>query len=196
MNSSGMNTATSEVLIEMTVKPIWRAPLNAACIGGSPCSMKRWMFSITTMASSTTNPTEMVTAISERLSMLKWHKYMKAKVPASASGTVMLAMNVGQNRRRNRKITITTSAMLSSSENCTSCTDARMVVVRSLISVSLTDGGIHFFELRQHGANAVHGLDHVGVGLLEDDDQHGAVGAGPAGDARVLGAVEWRGPGR
>ena len=70
MNSSGMKTATSEVLIEMTVKPIWRAPLKAACIGGSPCSMKRWMFSITTMASSTTNPTEMVTAIRERLSML------------------------------------------------------------------------------------------------------------------------------
>ena len=71
---------------------------------------------------------------------------MKAKVPASASGTVMLAMNVGQNRRRNRKMTITTSAMLSSSENCTSCTEARIVVVRSLISVSLIDGGIHFLS--------------------------------------------------
>ena len=70
MNSSGMNTATSEVLIEITVKPICRAPLKAACIGASPCSMKRWMFSITTMASSTTNPTEMVTAIRERLSRL------------------------------------------------------------------------------------------------------------------------------
>ena len=50
-----------------------------------------------------------------------------ANVPASASGTVMLAMNVGQNRRRKRKMTITTSAMLSSSENCTSSTEARMV---------------------------------------------------------------------
>ena len=114
---------------------------------------------------------------------------MKANVPASASGTVMLAMKVGQNRRRNRKITITTSAMLSSSENCTSCTEARIVVVRSLISVSLIDGRNPLLELRQHGANAVHRLDHVGVGLLEDDDQHGAVGAGPAGDARVLDAV-------
>ena len=33
-------------------------------------------------------------------------------------------------------MTITTSAMLSSSANCTSCTEARIVVVRSLISVS------------------------------------------------------------
>ena len=36
------------------------------------CPSSRWreMFSITTMASSTTNPVEMVSAISERLSML------------------------------------------------------------------------------------------------------------------------------
>ena len=65
-----MNTAIRERLIETTVKPICRAPFSAACIGGSPCSMKRWMFSITTMASSTTNPTEMVMAISDRLSRL------------------------------------------------------------------------------------------------------------------------------
>ena len=36
----------------------------------SPCSMKRKTFSMTTMASSTTKPTEMVIAISERLSRL------------------------------------------------------------------------------------------------------------------------------
>ncbi len=114
---------------------------------------------------------------------------MRANVPASASGTVMLAMNVGQNRRRNRKMTITTSAMLSISENCTSWTEARIVVVRSLISLSLTDGGIHRLELRQNGANPVHGLNDVGIRLLEEDDQHGAVGAGPAGDPRVFGGV-------
>ena len=36
MNRSGMNTATSERLIETTVNPIWRAPLSAACIGDRP----------------------------------------------------------------------------------------------------------------------------------------------------------------
>ena len=45
-------------------------------------------------------------------------------------------------------------------------------------------------ELRQHAANPVHGLNHVGIRLLEEDDQHGAVGAGPAGDAYIFGAVE------
>ena len=132
MNSNGMNTATSDALMEITVKPICRAPLKAACIGESPRSMKRWMFSITTIASSTTNPTQMVTAIRERLSILKWHKYINANVPDSASGTVTLAMNVGQNRRRNRKITITTSPIDNMSVNCTSSTEARMVWVRSI----------------------------------------------------------------
>ena len=35
----GMNTATSDRLIEITVKPISRAPRNAASTGCSPCSM-------------------------------------------------------------------------------------------------------------------------------------------------------------
>ena len=66
----GMKTATSEMLMERTVKPISSAPFSAACIGCSPASMCRAMFSITTIASSTTNPVEMVSAISDRLSML------------------------------------------------------------------------------------------------------------------------------
>ena len=38
--------------------------------GGMPSSMRRAMFSVTTMASSTTKPVEMVSAISDRLSRL------------------------------------------------------------------------------------------------------------------------------
>ena len=65
-----MNTATSEKVIEMIVKPICPAPFSAASNGLSPCSMYLTMFSIITIASSTTNPTEMVSAISEMLSRL------------------------------------------------------------------------------------------------------------------------------
>ena len=71
MNSSGMNAATSETLIEITVKPIWRAPSMAARSGECPFSMLRNMFSIITMASSTTKPTETASAISDRLSIEK-----------------------------------------------------------------------------------------------------------------------------
>jgi len=39
MNSSGMNTATSEKLIEMMVKPISPAPFMAAWVGDMPSSM-------------------------------------------------------------------------------------------------------------------------------------------------------------
>ena len=68
--SSGMNTATSESVIERIVKPISFEPLSAACIGFSPISMWRTMFSSITMASSTTKPTDSVSAISDRLSRL------------------------------------------------------------------------------------------------------------------------------
>ncbi len=68
MNSTGMNTASSETVMLMMVKPICLAPRSAASRGGTPCSMKRLTFSVTTIASSTTNPVAIVSAISDRLS--------------------------------------------------------------------------------------------------------------------------------
>ena len=69
IKSSGMKTATSDALIERTVNPISRAPRSAAWNDESPISWYRVMFSITTIASSTTKPVEIVSAISERLSI-------------------------------------------------------------------------------------------------------------------------------
>ena len=115
MNSTGMNTATSDTLIDMTVKPICRAPSNAACSGGLPCSMWRTMFSIITIASSTTKPTEMVSAISEKLSSAKPSNHIAASVPAIDSGTVTPAATVGTSRRMNSSTTSSTSATVISS---------------------------------------------------------------------------------
>ena len=70
ISNSGMKTAISDTLIDMTVKPISRAPLIADCSGVVPASRWRKMFSTTTIASSTTKPTAIVSAISERLSRL------------------------------------------------------------------------------------------------------------------------------
>ena len=39
MNSSGMNTAVSESVMEMIVNPISAAPSSAACMGVFPISM-------------------------------------------------------------------------------------------------------------------------------------------------------------
>ena len=60
------NTATSEMLMDRTVNPISSAPLSAACIGFMPASRCRVMFSMTTIASSTTKPVAMLSALSDR----------------------------------------------------------------------------------------------------------------------------------
>ena len=70
MARMGMNTAISDRLIAITVKPTSRAPAMAASKAGSPASRRRAMFSSTTMASSTTKPVAMVSAIRDRLSRL------------------------------------------------------------------------------------------------------------------------------
>ena len=133
-----MNTAMSDTLSETTVKPICFAPLSAAFIGVSPFSMKRTMFSIITIASSTTKPVAIVRAMSERLSNVKPASFITPNVPMIESGSAIAGITVAQNFRRKRKMTITTSTMVISSVNCTSCTDARIVAVRSVSTSSFT----------------------------------------------------------
>jgi len=70
MNKTGMNTAASDKVMETMVKPISREPASAARSGSSPISRWRKMFSSITMASSTTNPTDKIKAIIDRLSRL------------------------------------------------------------------------------------------------------------------------------
>ena len=104
------------------------------------------MFSIITMASSTTNPVEMVSAISDRLSRLYPSRYITPKVPTRESGTATLGIAVAARLRKNRKITRTTSATVSISSNCTSATDARIVVVRSVRMDTCTEEGNDAFN--------------------------------------------------
>ncbi len=97
-----MKAAISDTPMAITVKPIWRAPSRAARSGAMPRSRLRYMFSIMTMASSTTKPTDTASAISVRLLTENPAAHMAAQVPASDSGTVMPAAMVGVDRRRNR----------------------------------------------------------------------------------------------
>ena len=87
------------------------------------------MFSMTTMASSTTNPVEIVIAISDRLSKLKPSKYMTPNVPISETGTATLGMKLERTLRRNRKTTRMTNNTETINVISTSWTDARMVAV-------------------------------------------------------------------
>ena len=142
MNSSGMKAATSEMLIASTVNPICCAPSIAARNGVMPFSRLRKQFSIITMASSTTKPTETASAMSERLSIEKPATHIIAQVPASDSGTVTPAAIVAAARRRNRNTTSMTRTTVASSVSCMSKTLARMVLVRSERTEMSTPAGI------------------------------------------------------
>ncbi len=93
------------------------------------------MFSIMTMASSTTKPVPIVSAISDRLSSEKPANHITPKVAISDSGSATAAMMVARMVRRNSSTTSTTSTTLSTSVNCTSRIEARIVVVRSWTTV-------------------------------------------------------------
>ena len=90
------------------------------------------MFSSTTMASSTTNPVEIASAINDRLSRLYPARYITAKVPINESGTAMLGMMVARTVRRKTNTTRITRTTEISSVISISWTDARIVVVRSI----------------------------------------------------------------
>src|SRR5579863_6503009 len=67
-------------------------------------------------------------------------------------GTAILGIIVAQALRKNRNITITTSATVKSRVNSMSLTDARMVVVRLKLVLKVTVGGM---DALNSGINAL-----------------------------------------
>ena len=63
----GMNTAISTSVVAITAKSTCSDPRTAARSGGSPSSIRRWMFSSTTIVSSTTMPIASTSASSVRM---------------------------------------------------------------------------------------------------------------------------------
>ena len=99
------------------------------------------MFSTMTIASSTTKPVAMVSAISVRLLMEKPARYITPNVPMSDSGTTTLGMIVAGMLRRKTNVTSTTRPTANTSSCCTSDTEARMVSVRSLRTATVSVEG-------------------------------------------------------
>ena len=64
------------------------------------------MFSSMTIASSTTNPTDSVIAISDRLSIEKPHRYITANVPTSERGSARLGISVPEGTLRSSRMRI------------------------------------------------------------------------------------------
>ena len=116
----GAYTAASVMVMEITGPTISRAPCIAACTGGLPSSRCRWMFSTTTMASSTTSP--IAKTIASSVSRLKLNPAISIRLqtPISDSGMVTTGITTERNEARNRKITTITMMTASPSVFSTS----------------------------------------------------------------------------
>ena len=112
------------MVMAITGATISRAPSNAARTGVSPSSMWRWMFSTTTMASSTTRPIASTIASSVNRLIEKPQASIRAAVPISDSGMVTTGMMTARNVPRNRKITTMTITTASISVCFTSLMEA------------------------------------------------------------------------
>ena len=142
MNSSGINTATSDRLIASTVKPTSRAPSSAALKRSMPAaSMWRLVFSSTTMASSTTKPVATVSAIRLRLFRLKPSRCITPNVPSSDTTVATAGMKVARALRKKALTTSTTSAIEISSVSSISCSEERIELVLSEATCNCTSCG-------------------------------------------------------
>ena len=113
-----------------------------------------------------------------------------ANVPASANGTVTLAMNVGHSRRRNRKITITTRLILTRRDSC-NVSHGRANRRRSVAQHGDFYGWRDpLFDPGQLRFDPVHRLDDVRACFLENDEQHGAPGARPTSQPGIFDALD------
>ena len=93
------------------------------------------MFSSTTIASSTTKPVEIVSAISDKLLRLNPSRYITPNDPMIEVGTATLGIAAARTLRRNANTTKMTSRTAITSVFSVSCSDCRMVFDRSTATV-------------------------------------------------------------
>ena len=142
ISSSGMNTATSEMLMERIVKPISPAPLSAASSGDRPVldvavdvlEHDDRVIDHEADGDGQGHQRQVVEAVAEHVHQRRGAQQRQRHGDARDR-------SVAQKLRRNRKITITTSTIVSISVNSTSFTEAWMVVVRSIDLVDLDATG-------------------------------------------------------
>ena len=114
MKETGANTTTMQAVVAMTASPIWSAPSIEARYGRAPACTRFWMFSISTMASSTRMPMTRVKASSVTTFRLKPSTAMNRKVGTSETGMAMAVMTVERQSRRNSQTTSEARVMPSS----------------------------------------------------------------------------------
>ena len=126
----------------MTAKNTSFVPAAAAAKAPMPCLRLRTMFSITTMASSTTMPVARTSANRLMVFTEKPVSQIAATVPISATGMVIAGMIVARAERRKAKITTTTITVASPMDFITSFIEPSMKVPSSDVTISWTPSGI------------------------------------------------------
>ena len=143
---------------------------------------------MTTIASSTTNPVEIVSAISERLSMLYPSRYIRQKCRSARAARRRLGSplsEIPQEEEHDEN----DQPDGDHQREFQSAIEARIVVVRSIITVKSIAGEIEALSCGSKRANTIHGVDDVGAGLPEDNDQHGGFAVRQTRIAQVLDGV-------
>ena len=105
----GKKTATRVIVVDITAKNISFEPSIPACLGDIPLSILRYMFSVTTMASSTTRPTESTTANIDNTLIENPARYIIKNAPTSEMGITATGIRVTRQSRRKTKIMIITN---------------------------------------------------------------------------------------
>ncbi len=107
-----MNTASSTSELATTALVISRMAAEAPAYDSMRFSLtKRAMFSMTTIASSTTSPVASVNPKSVSVLMEKPSAFIRPNVPISETGIVIAGISVVRHDCRNRKTTATTSTI-------------------------------------------------------------------------------------
>ena len=141
-NATGTKTAISTRPVARTAPNTSRMASDAACRAVFPYSwMCRSMFSITTIASSTTMPVARITPKSVSVLIEKPISFVNAKAPISETGMVIAGMIVLRHVCRKTKITSTTSPIASASVFRTSSIDSSTTSVVLKATWYLTPGG-------------------------------------------------------
>src|SRR5262249_23340029 len=129
-SATGTNTATRTRDVAITAPATSFIATDAALWGSvMPSVMCRSTFSITTIASSTTNPVASVMPNIVSVLIENPNAFTKMNVPTSETGIVIVGINVLRKSCRKRKITITTRTMASISVTSTSLIDSPTTVV-------------------------------------------------------------------
>ncbi len=145
MKATGRNTAMSDSVVARTARPMSRVARAAATKGFFFfSSMKREMFSRTTMASSMTIPTASASASSVMMLRVKSIAHISAKVPMMEMGMASAAMSVLRALPRKRSTTSAASTAPSTRCSFTASTLVRIEPESSRTTRSLEPSGSVF----------------------------------------------------